>query len=105
MTELDDDKIRGALFARVSDEDAEIRGEALIGLARRGDQRVLELVRNELRNPFRGDWPVEAAGILSDKTLHKDLKALRKKLDRKDQARFKPAFDHALEACSPSGST
>lgn len=42
MTEVDSIPVREALFARVTERDEEISGEALVGLALRGDTRVAE---------------------------------------------------------------
>jgi hypothetical protein len=39
---IDTPEVREALFARVSDEDEEVRGEALMGLAMRGDLRAAD---------------------------------------------------------------
>src|SRR5690606_12221611 len=39
-TELDTPELREALYTAMTDSDHEIRGEALVGLAFRGDQRV-----------------------------------------------------------------
>jgi hypothetical protein len=43
----------------LSEHDDEIRGEALIGLARRHHPDALLLVRTELNRPFAGDCSVE----------------------------------------------
>lgn len=42
--------IRETLLARTEDEDAEIRGEAIVGLARRGDVRVVAALLKELES-------------------------------------------------------
>lgn len=102
LTELDDEGIRAALLLRISDTDPEIRGEALIGLARRAEPRVSELVRDELRRPFAGDWSVEAAEILADQTLHDGLEALWCTLDVQDRDRYRAGFERAFKACSPT---
>jgi HEAT repeat protein len=54
QTERDTPEIRAALLARVNEENGEIRGEALIGLANRNDPRTLEFVRAELNRDFVG---------------------------------------------------
>jgi len=46
--ETDTPAIRDALVARLEDDDAEIRGEALVGLAERGDVRVAASFLREL---------------------------------------------------------
>lgn len=44
MVEADSETIRDALLARAAEADDEISGEALVGLARRGDLRVVPLL-------------------------------------------------------------
>jgi hypothetical protein len=78
LTDLDSPKIRDALLARADDDDSEIRGEALLGLARRGDARALPLVRRELSGEFHGDWAVEAAELLADPGLYPLLEDLQR---------------------------
>ena len=46
--DVDSPTIREALVARLKEEDDEIRGEALVGLARRGDIRAAATLLNEL---------------------------------------------------------
>jgi hypothetical protein len=46
--DTDTNAIREALLARLEDEDDEIRGEALVGLARRGDIRVVPAMLKEM---------------------------------------------------------
>jgi HEAT repeat protein len=48
MVDADTSAIRTALFARLEEEDDEIRGEAIVGLARRGDVRVTRALLQEL---------------------------------------------------------
>jgi len=48
--EIDSPEIRLALLKGTSDEDSEIRGEALVGLANRKDSSAIELLLNEWKN-------------------------------------------------------
>lgn len=100
-TDRDSPELREALSARTEDQDPEVRGEALIGLARRGDPRALPLVRAELRGEFHGDWAVEAAEILAEPSLGPVLESLHDRLGPEDHDRFERSFRDALEACKP----
>jgi HEAT repeat protein len=73
--EFDSGAIRDALYARLSDSDEETRGEALVGLAKRKDQRVFEPLLAELERMPDWSLPLEAAEELADVRL---LPALRK---------------------------
>ena len=50
MTETDSPEIREALLARLTEIDDEIRGEALVGLAQRGDLRIVAPLLQELKS-------------------------------------------------------
>ena len=63
--ETDTEEIRNALFARVDEKGSEvcdeIRGEALVGLALRKDERVINPLLKELSSESVGMLAVEAA--------------------------------------------
>lgn len=99
LSEADSPEIREALFARTEEENGEIRGEALIGLARRKDERALGLVLRELDGPFEGSWVLEAAELLADASLVAPLSSLREVLQAVDLKRFGDELDDALAAC------
>src|SRR5262249_8697667 len=61
--ETDTPPIRDALAARLDDTDDDTRGEALIGLARRRDARVVSAIQTELTT-CASDKALEAAEIL-----------------------------------------
>jgi hypothetical protein len=50
MIETDIPEIREALLARLAETDHEIRGEALVGLAQRGEIRIIDPLLNELKS-------------------------------------------------------
>jgi hypothetical protein len=60
MTAVDSPAIREALFARLTGEDYEVAGEALVGLALRGDVRVaqplLEAMNSSLQSGEDNGW-------------------------------------------------
>ena len=67
-TQLDSDSgdVRGALAARVDDEDAVTSGEALVGLARRHDPRAFTHILDRLRSLALADYLIDAAAELGD---------------------------------------
>lgn len=83
MIETDTQAIRDALFQRVVDEkgdtdlEAEIRGEALLGLAKRKDRRVINPLIKELSGDYVGKLPVEAAREIGDSSLYPVLIELK----------------------------
>jgi HEAT repeat protein len=104
LTDVDIPELQDALLARMSEDDDEIRGEALVGLARCRHPDALGLVRDELNRPFAGDWSIEAAQLLADSSLYPALQAVWKSLSPEDEAHFRRSFDAALDACKPTTS-
>ena len=103
--DVDTVEVREALFARMKEEDGEIRGEALVGLARRGDDRTLGLVQRELATEFAGSWVLEAAELLADASLVAPLRTLRDSLHPEDEGRFHQEIEKALAACELASKT
>jgi HEAT repeat protein len=77
MIDTDTHEIREALLARVTDPDDDTRGEALVGLARRKDERVLEPLINELTGESVGLLAIEAAEELGNPRLGPALLSLK----------------------------
>ncbi|MDT5034886.1 MAG: hypothetical protein QOE03_71 [Micromonosporaceae bacterium] len=75
LSEVDTDALRDALAARLHDTHRETRGEALLGLARRHDARVLPVLRRYLLGA--NVWLIElvAAGATGDPSLHPLVRA------------------------------
>jgi HEAT repeat protein len=96
IIEVDTPEIRAALVARLDDPDDESRSEALVGLARRGDRRVVPALLKELHSDSVGSLAIEAAELLAAPELHSPLVALRNSCD--DTA----DIDRAIAACSAS---
>lgn len=67
--ELDTPEIRQALHDRLEEPDDEIRGEALVGLAKRKDPVALEALKRELALDDIGTLAVEAAEALGHPEL------------------------------------
>ncbi len=99
--EMDTGALRDALVARLSEEDAEIRGEALIGLAKRKDERVLEPLERELFGEFWGGWCLEAAELMAHPALYPLLLSLRERIADEGEEGFLSEADHAIAACKP----
>ena len=90
-------EIRQALLERLNEEeDSEVRGEALVGLARRKDQRALEPLIKELSSDLVGSLAVEAAIEFATPQLEGTLLELAKRW-KSDQELLR----QAIQACSP----
>jgi len=104
QTTFDSPCLRNALFERTEASDAEVRGEALIGLAIRHDQRVLGPLARELSGEFHGSWSLEAARILKSPSVCPLLISLKERLQSDDLLAFGDQVDQAIaECCSPDG--
>jgi HEAT repeat protein len=82
--DLDTQEIRDALCRRLDDSDRDARGEALVGLARRQDPRVIEPLARELRSDDVGDLAFEAAHAIADPRLLSALRELAEDCDDED---------------------
>lgn len=99
QTTLDTSALRDALAARLTDTDPEIRGEAMIGLASRKDERALPAIEAALRGPFHGDWPLEAVEHFAKPEWVPLIELHRQQADPEDARRFARSFSTAMEAC------
>lgn len=75
--ELDTPAIRDALADRLEDPDDDTRAEALVGLARRKDGRVVDALKKELSSDYVGTLEVEAAEMIGSAELRPHLISLR----------------------------
>ncbi len=98
QTELDTPALREALWKRVGDTDAEIQGEAVVGLARLQDQRIWPIIDRLLKEPNVSYLAVEAAEKLPAPML---LEALRRfKARQTDRVKWlEETIDEAIQAC------
>jgi hypothetical protein len=99
QTEVDIPDLREALRARLTDDDAEIRGEALVGLGRRHDEQLKSAVLAELNGEFHGDWVFEAAEAVADPDFIPALVGMRGRMSADLAQRFFDHLDVALLAC------
>lgn len=98
QTDLDNEAIRQALWARVDDTDAETKGEALVGLARRNDPRVGPMLQRLLQESSVSYLVVEAAAELHDPALIDPLHKLQsRRSDREEWLEL--ALNRAIRAC------
>jgi hypothetical protein len=95
--DVDTPEIRAALLARVFDEDEAARGEALVGLARGKDRRVIEPLIKELERYHDGEYvySVEAARQLAEAALLPVLRKLKQSADADDTS-----LEEAIRRCS-----
>lgn len=96
----DTPEIREALFARLSDSDEMTRGEALVGLAKRKDRRIIEPLIEELAGFLcaeYGEYSLQAAEEIADARLLPTLLRLKHSTNPQDET-----FDEAIRRCSQS---
>ena len=107
--DLDTSVIRETLADRLNDTDYDTRCEAIIGLAKRRDHRVIPIISKELASDWVGCSVVEAAAMIPDPHFYPQLIALREVALRKlsDASEERPGtwaiaeLDEAIKACSP----
>jgi hypothetical protein len=95
--DADTPQIREALFARLFDPDEVTRGEAFVGLARRKDQRIIDLLIKELNGYPSAEYnhSLEAAAEIADARLLPVLTGLKQAVDSDDET-----LDEAIRCCS-----
>jgi HEAT repeat protein len=99
LVNTDTAEIRAALLERVTDSHDETRGEALVGLARRKDPRVLEPIIQELSSEHVGQLALEAADALGDSRLLPALLRLEQDWQGGHDSHGEKLRD-ALQSCS-----
>jgi HEAT repeat protein len=96
--DVDDEPVRDALAARLTDEEGDTAGEALLGLARRGDRRTLAPLLAWLADD-PGNLVVEAAAELGAAEALPALLRLKQAGWQQDDPR-PSVLDDAIRACS-----
>ncbi|MBB4921564.1 HEAT repeat domain-containing protein [Kitasatospora kifunensis] len=95
----DCERIRGALLERVGDPDSDTAGEAFLGLALRGDRRMLAALGAALEGRDPVDNLIEAAFELAAPELLLVLRRLKQREASGDDAQTS-RLDEAIIACS-----
>jgi len=70
LVDLDTPEVREALAERLNDDDDDTRAEAVVGLAKRGDRRILTILQEDLARESVGSLSVEAAALMGDPQLY-----------------------------------
>jgi HEAT repeat protein len=96
QVEVDTPELRDALAERLADDDDDARCEAMVGLARRGDLRVVPHLLKALASESVWALEVESAALIADPRLHPELVALRGWWDVDEEL-----LEEAILACSP----
>lgn len=102
QSDQDSPAIRDGLLVAAHDSEPEVRGEAMVGLARRGDERGKTLVLEALGDEFHGTWAIDAAGHYADPQFLPVLEHLRQNPEIADAAYFSSVLADAIQACSES---
>ena len=102
LSEADDDAIRTLLWTNAHDPYRDVRGEAVVGLARRSDPRVIDLLKTRLLDDDCRVYELEAAEEMPSAELLEPLRRLRNDAERR---RDLDLFWHrhlveAIDACA-----
>jgi len=101
LRDTDDDAIRSLLWANAHDPDRDVRGEAVVGLARRGDARVIDLLKERLADGDCRGYELEAVQEMPRPELLAPLQALLAAAERsREHSRvWLGELLDAIEAC------
>ena len=99
--DTDTPEIRKALFDGLSDPDDEARGEAMVGLATRGDSCVVDAILKEWEGMDIGQLSIEAAEHIGDLRLLPCLMEFLERMDLSDDPSYLEQVERAIAACKP----
>ncbi len=100
--ETDTPQIREVLTRKLDDDNFEIRGEALVGLAERGDSSILPKLKKELEGEFEGSYALSASELLADASLLPYLQRMQvEEIDEMESYHIS-CLEDAIKACSKS---
>jgi len=97
--DIDTPEIRRALFDGLSDQDYEVRGEAMLGLAARGDYCVVDAILKEWEGEDISKLSIEAAEAIGDLRLLPSLMDFLDRMDFNDDPTFLEQVEQAIAAC------
>jgi HEAT repeat protein len=98
ITETNTKKICDALFENLDDKEQEVRGEALLGLASRKDERVKEAILKDLQRPFYGSWMFDSIVEMPDSRYLQYFDTYIDSLDDEDKKAFKRDIEKAKKS-------
>ncbi len=98
--EVDTPELRKALKDRLTDEDSIIRGEAMVGMAKRKDKGIKDFILKELESEEIGILTLEAATLIADKKFLASLRKWKKVLENDDDSYFQNVLNDTIKACS-----
>jgi hypothetical protein len=101
MIEKDTPKIREALFERLHDRCREARDEAIVGLAKRKDERVIDLILRYLRKPNPRIYTLYAAEQFGHTIFYPVLKEQSRRRRGKVDPYWASSLQNAMKACRP----
>jgi ADP-ribosylglycohydrolase len=94
QVDIDTPAIREALVARLTDPHRDTRGEAMVGLARRKDERVIGPLIAEIGSQEVGSLALDAAYEIADPRLCQALLALKADIGEDEE------LERALQSCN-----
>ena len=97
--DIDTPEIKQALFSGLSDSDDETRGEAILGLAVRGDCRIVDLILKEWEGQTISKLSLEAAEVSGDPRLYSCLVNFLENIDLDEDPEFREQLEQAITAC------
>ena len=99
--ETNSPEICNALLVSLTEENQEIRGEALVGLARRQHPDTIQYLIKELNGSSINVLILEAAAIQASTELYPLLLTWKEAEGEADNSYFESMLEKALEACNP----
>ena len=103
--DVDTPEIREALWQRLIQENTEdnyeIYGEALVGLAQRKDSRIIPFLIRELKSDTVSEKALEVAVEIGDKSLYSALIKLKGRWDSNQQY-MSDTLNDAIASCHPT---